>query len=57
MRGKKGGGEYYSGRYSATQSVFSFSVLAMTTTLSLASSPPEVGTSCTGPCLNLFLHE
>ena len=46
----------YSGRYSATQSVFSFSVLAMMTTLSPA-WPPEVGMFCTGPCSNLFFHE
>ena len=50
------GGGIYSGRYSATQSVFSFSVLAMMTTLSLA-SPPKVGMFCTGPCSNVFFHE
>ena len=46
----------YSGKYSATQSVFSFSVLAMMTTLSLA-SPPKVGISCTGPCCKVVFHE
>ena len=56
VEGRLGGVKYYSGRYSATQSVFSFSVLAMMTTLSLA-SPPEVGMFCTGPCSKVFFHE
>ncbi len=46
----------YSGKCSATQSVFSFSVLAMMTTLSLA-LPPKVGILCTGPCWKVFFHE
>ena len=54
--GGGGGEDIYSGRYSATQSVFSFSVLAIMTTLSPA-SPLKVGIFCTGPCSNLFFHE
>lgn len=46
----------YSGKYSATQSVFSFSVLAMMTTLSLA-SPPKVGILYTWSCWKVFFHE
>lgn len=46
----------YSGKCSATQSVFSFSVLAMMTTLLLA-SPPKVGMFCTRPCWKVFFHE
>ena len=45
----------YSGRFWVTQSVFSLTVLAMMTTLSLA-SPPKVGMFCTGPCWKVFFH-
>ena len=47
---------FYSDRYTTTQFVFFFSIVAIITTISLA-SPPEVRMFCTRLYSNIFLYE